>query len=210
MRIGRVTFQLLRRLDQSTRMEVMRDAIPIGRGTSTIVHRVLVLGQQQGKYGDRQPDPEDKWLLSSDQLRELEGLALEKVRKEARSGRLFNAPDLGLILGVWKDWAGNEEVREWVRTVTGDDMALVEFLEKFLQKALSQALTDVVSRAHYRLDSQWLEPYLEVTQVVNRGRVLRETGSLTDNQKMAIDQFLREYELRKQGKNPNSPFALEE
>jgi predicted KAP-like P-loop ATPase len=50
-RIGRVTIQLLNRLDQTTRMTTMADAIKSGKAVSIIAGRVLVLGQQQGKYG---------------------------------------------------------------------------------------------------------------------------------------------------------------
>lgn len=208
VRIGRVMWQLLKRLDQSARTRVLRDAMAVGNAIQLIVKQVLVLGQQQGKYAETQASPESEWMVSKDELGQLEALALGKVRDAARDGRLLQAPRLPLILDLWKEWAGAEEVRQWVGAVVSDGPGLVGFLEKFLNQQYSQGWYDSVGKAELRLDPKWLEPYLDPSQIIERIRRLSEETSVTENQKAALDQFIREYDMGQAGKNPNNPLGL--
>lgn len=207
-RIGRVMWQLLKRLDQPARTRVLRDAMAVGNAIHLIVKEVLVLGQQHGKYGETQASPESEWMVSKDQLGELEALAFGKVRDAARYGRLLPAPRLPLILDLWKEWAGADEVRQWVGAVVSDDPGLIGFVEKFLNQQYSQGWYDSVGKVQLRLDPKWVEPYLDPSQIIERIRRLSKEGSVTENQKAALGQFVREYEMRQAGKNPDHPLGL--
>ncbi len=217
VRIERIIRRLLLRLDEPSRFEVLRRAISNGKAIAIIVREVVTLGQQHGKYGSEQPRPEEEKLITVEHLDELEKIALEKVRDAAQQGVLLQAPDLRYILYAWRNWAGEAEVRQWVQKVISDDIGLVNLLEKFLGKDFilgmsffSRSLSDRVERIRYRLDPQWLEPFLEAShQIIDRVRNLAEDSRLTENQRTAMRVFIREYELRQQGKDPNSPSAWE-
>jgi len=213
VRVGRIIYQLLRRLDEPTRFELLKEAISKGKAITTIITVITTLGQQHGKYGARQPRPEEDRLISAPHLQELEKLALEKVRNAAEQGSLMQAPKLPRILYRWRDWAGEKECRQWVqKLVNNNDEGLVEFLEKFLQKAFSQSLSDRVGRTHYKLDPRELEPFLEPSRIIGRVRALvaNEDSKLTDNQRIALEQFIRTYEMRQQGKDLNDSLAGED
>lgn len=205
VRIGRIIWQLLRRLDESKRFEVLREAILNGEAVATITREVAIFDQQHGRYGAKPPAPGEEVLVTSEHLDELENIALQKIRDAVRRESLLTVPNLPGILYRWGEWAGKEESTQWVQQVIEDDAGLVTFLEKFLQKTYSQYMSDVVGRTNHRLDPRWLEPFLDPSQIVDRVRKLTENSGLTENEKTAILQFIQEYEMRLQGKNPDDP-----
>ncbi len=204
--MGRVIWQLLKRLDGDRPFEVLRPAFETGRAVYLIQHVFVVLGQQQGLYGESS-GPEQKWFVSREQLLELKGLLLAKIRAAAKNGSLVRVPKLLAVLTLWREEAGEEEVKAWLAEAAKDDNKLVEILERFLQTTSSQSLSDVVGRRRDRLDPNWLRPYIDPNEIAARVRVLREANSLTPRQKRALEQFLREYEIRKRGGKPDDPFS---
>lgn len=196
IRIGRIIYQLCRRLDEPKRFEVLKEAILNGNALSTIVHKVAVFGQEQGKHVlDNARRPEKEWSVSVEHLKELEKIALEKVRRAAQQDVLIQVSKLPSILYFWRELSSEEEVKQWVQEVISSDERLIIFLEKFIQKTFSHSASDVVSREQYRLDSKQLEPFLEPSKIIDRARRLTEDNRLTENQKIAIRQFIQEYDL---------------
>ena len=206
-RMGRVTWQLLRRLDASTRFEMLRRAVESGKALSFVYNEVIVLGQQQGKHGERQPSPESEWFVTREQLSTLEGSLLEKIRDASRDGSLSGTPRLPFILNFWRENATQEEVASWVSQAVNDDQVLVKVLEGYLQTTASTGLGDAVVSRGDKLDPEWLRPYLDPDQVAERIRRLPPHTKLTPRQRRALAQFLKEYDLRQRGGNPNDPFA---
>ncbi len=209
-RMGRIIWQLLYRLEEPERFKVLKEVMSNGRAIATIVREVVVLGEQHGKYEAR-PEPEDERVVNVQHLRELEELALHKIQKAAQQGSLLLAPKLPTILYSWRDWAnGEEEVRQWVKKVISGDKGLVELLEKFLKRRFRRYVSDKVGTTFYRLDPQWLEPFLEPSEIIGRVRHLAEANGLTENQRIAMRQLVKEYEIREQGKDPDHPSVWEE
>ncbi len=203
IRIGRIAWQLLRRLEQSERFVVLKDAIKSGRAISTIVDELSSFGQQHGKYGGKERGASEETLMSVEHLEELEMLALDKVRQAAQEGLLLQLPGLPRILYRWGNWANRDEVKQWVGRVVQDDVGLIAFLEKFLQKTYSQTITDAVGTMRYRLDPKWVEPFLKPDEIIDRARKLAEGTDLTGRRKTALAQFVLEYDKRQQGKDPS-------
>jgi predicted KAP-like P-loop ATPase len=197
-RIGRLVLQLLPRLDQPGRAAVLGRAVADGRAVSTIVHEVAVLGQQHGRYGGGRS--REELLVTAEHLKELEDMAVQKVRDAAREGRLLHTPDLLHVLYRWKDWAGDEEPRQWAEGIAKDDQGLVELLEMLLQKHFTDGTI------LHRLDPRQIEPFVEPSNIIDRARTMSEKTGLTDNQRTALGQFIREYEILQRGQNPDDPF----
>ncbi|HEY9602683.1 MAG TPA: P-loop NTPase fold protein [Allocoleopsis sp.] len=204
MRIGRISWQLLRRFDELERFEILKE-VSNGKAFSMIVREVAILGQQQGKFGSTRPKPEEEWIVTTEHLNELEDIVLKRVRDAAQSNSLLPIPNLPQILYSWREWANEDEVKVWVQKAIDKDKGLINFLEKFLSKTFSHSGSDLVQRIGYRLDSKSLEPFLEPFQIIDRVRRLAEDSRLTEKQKIAAKQFIKEYEMRQQGKDPNFP-----
>jgi predicted KAP-like P-loop ATPase len=203
VRIGRIIWQLLRRLKEPARFEVFKQVILNGTALSTIVREIANLDQQQGKYGAEQLSPEEEWLISAQHLKELEELAASRVQDVAEQNSLLQTPGLPKLLYCWLKWTSEEEVGQWVKKVINDDEGLVDFLEKFLETTITESESDMVPRKAYRLDPKWLEPYLESSSVIDRVRSLADKSGLTEARTSAIRQFIEEYDLRQQGKDPD-------
>ncbi|MEG4329397.1 P-loop NTPase fold protein [Microcoleus sp. herbarium5] len=199
IRIERLISQLLRRIDEQARFETLKEAMSNGNALSIIVHEVAALGQEQGKYGVDESIPEEEWLQSVEHLKELEGIALKRLRDAAQGNSLLQSPKLSENLHYWQSWAGEEEVKQWVEKIIDNDEGLVNFLEKFLQKYFSEYGSNGTQKTGYGLAPNWLEPYLEPSLIVERISRLDETSELTEDRKNAIAQFLREYEMQQQG-----------
>ncbi len=195
IRIEMLIGQLLVRLQAPLRFEELSKAISNGKAIATIVLEVISLGQQHGKYGYNRPKPEDERLINTQQLQELEELALEKVREAAQQDCLLQAPKLRTFIHFWQHLSGEDEVRQWVQRIIKEDRKLAELIENFHKYA-----------EHFKLDPQWFVPYLEPDKIIDRVRSLVDNSKLTENQKIAIRQFIEGYEIRQQGKDPNSPF----
>jgi predicted KAP-like P-loop ATPase len=186
----------LRRLDEQARFEMLKEAMSNGNALSIIVREVVTLGQEQGKYGADESIPEEEWLIGEEHLKELEEIALKRLRDAAQQNSLLQVPKFPEQLHSWQSWAGEEEVKEWVGKIIENDEGLVSFLEKFLQKDISEYGSDENEKTGYKLDPKWLEPYLEPSLIADRVRSLGETSELTDEQKAAIAQFIQEYDMR--------------
>lgn len=207
-RLGRLTRWLIDRLDRTARMQSLREAISGGRATYWIVYEVSMFRDQQSGYGQKEPDPEDRWIVTKDELAELETLALVKVREAARDGRLLKSPALQLTLDRWREWAGPTEPSEWIGMIVSDDTGLITLLENFASTQYVRLEKDAVGMTQARLDPKWLEPYLAPGQLIERVRRLSKGTALTQDQRVALEQFIREYDMRESGKNPGGPFAF--
>ena len=206
---GRVIWQLLKRLEAPRRYEILKQAFERGRGLYVIQKSLIVLGQQQGLYGE-QARPEQEWFVTREQLLEFDRILVTKVRRASQDGSLLCTPRLLPVLNFWSEKEGKDEPRTWIADTVRDERKLAEFLERCLQSSSSFSLGDAVGQKRDRLDPRWLEAYLDADQIVSRVRSLSENMSLSDRQRRAANQFLKEYDFRKRGGNPDDPFAQDQ
>ncbi|GAB1544220.1 KAP family P-loop domain protein [Scytonema sp. NUACC21] len=177
--------QFLERVEKPERSKILRDAMLKGHAITTIVWQVISLGEQHGKYEAIRHKPEEERLVNVQQLEELEKLALEKVREAAQQDSLLRVPKLRIVLSFWRDSGSKQEAREWVQKIIQKDENLIHLLENFL-----------VIESSYRLDPQWYASYLEPSEIIIRVRILADKSGLTKNQKIALKQFIKEYDKR--------------
>ncbi len=205
IRIERIISQLLRRLNEQARFEMLKDAMSNGSALSLIVREVISLGQEQGKYGADESTPKEEWIQSEQHLKELEDIALKRLRDAVEQNSLLQVPKLPEKLDYWQNLAGEEEVKQWVQKIIVNDEQLVSLLEKLLEKDFSEDESDATQEIGYRLDSKWLESFVEPSSIIDRVRSLDENSGLTEDQKTAIAQFIREYETGQLSKDADDP-----
>ena len=91
VQIGRINWQLLKRLERDKRFRAIRHAFEMGHALYLMQRTFIVLGQQQGMYGES-ARPEQEWLVTREQLFDLEGVLLAKIRAASKSGTLMRVP----------------------------------------------------------------------------------------------------------------------
>jgi predicted KAP-like P-loop ATPase len=197
IRIGRIISQLLRRLMEPARFEILKEAMFKGSALSIIVGQVVTWSQEQGADRADELNPIESEILSEEHLKEIETISLNRLRGASQQNSLLQTPKLPEILSYWQSRA-KEEVEQWIEKIFETDEGLVNLLEKFQRKDLSKQGSNGMDNISYELDPQWLEPYLETSLIVNRVRSLKQSSGLTPAKKTALSHFVEAYDLRQQ------------
>ena len=207
IRIIRISRQLLLRFDENERYNILNKSMSEGRAISMIVHEVSVQRQGLDKHKEGEVGSgADEILINSDHLDLLEKIALEKVVEAAQNGTLLNISDLVYVLYWWNKFDKIEDIRHWVQEVITDDDVLAMFLEKFLSKGY-KGYSDGYTEAYYRLDPRVLELFLDLSQIIDRARKIAYDEGITENQRNALKQFIKEYEILEGGEDPNDSWV---
>lgn len=207
IRIGQLMFQLIRRYEsQEERYKVLKEAFSNGEAVEMIVNEIESLGQQQGKYGS-QKRPESEWFINSEQLAELEKIALQKIRNAASKGELFGKSRAVQMLFRWRDWENIEAVKKYVADIIASDEGLANFLSLFLSQSSSWSMGDKVPRLQWRLDPKSVEPFAgELSKIIKRCEEILKAKRdwLKDKKKIGVETFMRSYDLLSKGKDLNN------
>jgi len=212
MRVGRIILQLLRRYDsEKERFKVIKEAVSKGEAISIIVSKITILGQQQGKY-EAEKRPEDEYIISQEHLIELEKIAVTKIEESVKTNKLLKAPEMSHILYRWIDWEGKEPVKKWVNDIVKSDQGFVDFLVGFLSKSYSMGMGDRVPKEHWRLYPNMLELFIDIDKSYKRcKRILKSQPEwLKNKNKIAVETFMKGYEIKLKGKDPSSSIEWEE
>lgn len=204
MRIGRIVYQLLFRLEEEQRFQILYKAIGEGAALSISEREVSVLGQQHGKFTNSEPKPESERFINAEHLSLLEQLVLGKIREAAKLGILLKTPKLTSILWRWKAWSeNNDEVKQWVADVTKDDRNLAIFIEHFGNIHHVHSQGNLSSSPELHLEPKRLEPFINPDEIIERIRRMINRNDLPDEQIGTAKQFVKEYDLLSQGKDPD-------
>lgn len=210
IRVGRVLVTLLRRLDETERLDVLEEVISEGGSASLAQNLTVVVGQQHGEFG-ADPSERDR-LIDDDEFNQLKQVVADRIRELAEDDLLLDEPELWSILGLWRDLTDEgDEVREWVESAVDEsDEALVRLLEAAKWVVRSQTMGSHAFSEQPRLDPQKVEPYLDPDEIIDRVRDLADQDDLSDGQRVAVQQFIEEYELRQEGEEPDAHYRRPE
>ena len=203
--VGRVAYQLLSRLPEERRFTILKEALEHGRALGTAIQKLTGLAQQHGRYGS-EGRPEKDRLLTTEHLAELEKIVLRKIEAAAADGQLAKSDRLTLILYRWEEWGDATAMREWLRKYLETDEGLIHFVMQFLSEPMSITMGDVIAKRMVRLDPEWMRHFVDSDQIAERVKILAKRKNLSEDEQKALQQFLIEYDLRKQGKDPEDEF----
>lgn len=194
MRIMRITRQLLNPLDEAKRFEILEMFISEGKAISIISKEILILGQEHGKYLEMDDHYIPEKSVSSEHFVHLENIALGRIKEASEDGSLLKIPNLWDVLYLWRNLDDPSNVEHWAQKITRDDVGLTMFLEKLLQR-------------NDRLDPRSIKLFINPSQIIDRARRIALNERITNNQRKALKQFIKEYEILDDGKDPNDPWV---
>lgn len=209
VRIGRVRWQLLKRLEPAGRFATLKRAFEQGHSYYLMWRMVATLREQQGEVKGRPAEPEEERQVSAAELEVLEERLLDKIREAAEDGSLITTPRLSSVLYFWSEKGGKKDSSAWSERATISDPGLLLFLEGFLRTVTSIGADEVVSRSQDTLDTDHLKPYINPDTIIGRARELANKDEITPTQRRALEALLRGHDLRKRGIDPNNPLHLE-
>lgn len=165
------------------------------RSLFTIVHAVSIQDQEHGKYHTKETPttPEEKRTVNSEQLEELEKIALNKIEAWAEDGRLKKHKNLPYILFRWKEWGGRDKVVSFVDNMVKNDEGLTDFITAFLTKSTSQSLGDYVYKINWRISIKSIAEFIEIGEILPRVKNIVNSerfNGLDEKQKMALKTFI--------------------
>jgi predicted KAP-like P-loop ATPase len=188
----------LRNIPASDRAGVLAAAIEKSTAIGAIAWTVDALGREHGKDGAK-PNTEREPLVTEAEVSKLEEKAVSEIREASESGALLNSATLANTLINWKRWTGNGEVTDWILSIAQNPRALAQMLEGLLSEAA------INGRLVLRLDPEGLRRFVDPSLLVDAVRRLVDESWLKENEKIAVDAFIRAYEARERGEDPD-PF----
>ncbi len=187
----------LRRVEDTRRKKILYSEIDEGTAIATIAHVMTQLEAQHGRHGSRAVSNP---LFPEDEVDEMVNSALSKIQQAASDGELLGRPALELVLHLWKEWGSVDEVKEWVAEATENDKALADFVLSFMRHPIIHRGTVTVT---HRVDPRDIDPFVESKTIIDRIRSVKSDSSLTEQQRIALSQFKKEYDLIESGKDPD-------
>lgn len=199
-RIIRILHWQIIRLPQNERFEVLKKAIKQGEAYYLISRQLRRYGAENGKYTDQQAIPEENRTINLDQLVKLEELAVEKIINYSRTEDFSKSP---LFLGILHNWRwlckDQTEVKSWASEFVNTEEGLATFIEKFGRKQPVHTSGERYPKIYYRLNPKQISLFIDLEDNIDRIRRLQIEEWLTDLQKRAINQLLKEYDMMNQG-----------
>jgi predicted KAP-like P-loop ATPase len=197
-RVLRVTYQLLQRFpSQQERFDLLSRVFSRARSLPVVIHKVVVLRQEHGKYEYREEEPqrpEGERTVGSEHLAQLERIALQKIKEAVQTGVLSQVPDLSFVLSCWQALAEDEPVRNFVKQLIATDMGFTDFLTGFLQLRYMHGVGNRVTQSQWVINIQSMQKLVNTDSFGERvERILAAQPEwLTDRRRLALEVFIRE------------------
>ncbi|MHC1622972.1 MAG: hypothetical protein ACXQTR_00070 [Candidatus Methanospirareceae archaeon] len=181
--------ELVRRFDShEKRFNILKRAMDNAtRSLRTIVDMVYVQHSQHGKDGSEHPKTEEKRTVSSEQLKELEKLACDKIKNWAGDGRLAKSGYSLDILYGWKEWGQEDEVNVFVNNMIRNDDGLIDFITSFLSESAS------AETSYWHINLKSVEEFVDLKEIESRLKKIHSSSDfehLDDQKKLAIETFV--------------------
>lgn len=144
-------------------------------------------------------------MVGDEDLKELQEICVEKIRKTAHNGNLRDHSKLLYLLYRWRQWALPEEPSRWVADLIRTDEGLLSFLTSVLQKRSGYGAGDYVAHETWWISLKTVEDFVPADSVAPRLAQLPLEG-LSDKQRTAVEAFKRSLKRRQDGKGDDSFF----
>ncbi len=205
-RIGRIVYHLLKRVEITQRSEYLKIGFDQGQAIGTQSYLLGVFWDEI----TMQLESNRAMLLDSNIVDELKTIWVEKIRK-TDSGELLSNSQFSRILLLWqKIGSAEEEVNAWCTNVVISDEKLLIFLSHFLTQSRGQTFGDSAVNVQPRLNPKWIEEYLEIDVVAEKLQKLESEGQVPESATVVVSQFLKEFKMLKNGKNPDGMWAFDD
>ncbi len=201
--VDRVVYQLLERLDDQERLDVLEDVVDTANSVAAIAGTVVRLGWVHGKYGAREPTPENERLISLQAQESLEKRAAARIKQDAEAGSLVESPMLARVLRAWQDFQEADECGQWLSSVRETH----EFLVALVSSALSTShsiglgffgLGDRVGQRNYTVSLELLRRFIDPVAVRPTVDTLLQTANLSNRERRALETFIEAHDKERE------------
>lgn len=181
-----IYWYLMREGDIERRGEILKEAIANTKGMFLPVKMVSTEDSDK----DKDKDDTTRNLVTKADLQGLRTLCIEKIRAAAQDGRLSSSNNLMYMLYRWKQWGGDQEVRQWVATQTGTPKLALVFLDRAIQTTYSYQMDDYAGRKHRRLRIETISDFIDpetLFATIGRGTDSERSDHDVENVKLFVE-----------------------
>ena len=196
-RISHLIYQLLKRLDPEKRGDYLNDAFTAGQGVCVQRYLLKLLIDHIKKEENAGDTP----FLTSQSIEQLKSLWARKI--EQLGDLLLEKPQLFHLLIAWNEWGNNSDIKQWVNSAVETDEGLCAFINKCCLFSSVQTVGDSAVRVKPRLNPNWIESFTDIQSCVTRLIALKSAESIPSDAVQSVSQFLKEYSMIQEGKNPD-------
>jgi len=205
-RVTRVVYHLLKRVDRTQRHALLKSAIVQGRALGAQRYLIAALCDEVKK----EAESGEEAIVDAATVDDLKACWLDGLKTKLSQSELLAHSKLSRLLAAWSLWGDPAETKTWCEAATSSNDGLLTFLPKFCSHTRSQTMGDWAVRLQPRLNPTWLERYVDTTACAQRLMALQQAGSVPDSARESVDQFLKEFEMLKAGKNPDGVGAFDD
>lgn len=205
-RASRPAYHLLKRVGADQRAGVLKPAIQSGNAVAVQLRLLHAFDEEVTKA----KDSGEATLLAADEIERLKSVWLDRVRTLSVEASFLKHPELPRLLAAWQQWASEAEVRTWCDQATESDKGFLSLLTGFLQYTESVAVGNYAVRRRPRLNPDWLESYLDTVACADRLRELQRRDEVPADNQEAVSQYLKEFDMLQEGKNPDGFGAFDD
>ena len=206
IRVNRVIYQLLNRCsDQETKFNILKEAMEYSKvSILTSVRLVGLLNEEQKKHGEEEnTQSTDECMISPDQLKQLEALAVKKIKLWFQTHLMHEMESLPYVLYAWKRWDVNSEgeITHLINSSIQTDEGLVRFLATFLSESQSISWGDYVGRSEWELKIDSVTEFVSISDIITRIEFIKGNISdydFTKKERQAVDKILNAYKSERE------------
>jgi predicted KAP-like P-loop ATPase len=204
-RVMRVVYHLLKRVKPEQRLAVILSAMNAGKSLRCSQYLIAALNDESEKAAKG----EDDALLVPDDVQVLKALWVQKVRHAAQNGQLIQHRKIPYLLSGWRLWGNADEPRDWWQQAAAIDEGLVTLISAFKSQTTSTTFGEYASRIQIRVNPKSIEHYGDVQSIAARLGEMLAVGTIVDDRRPAVEQFILECKMLAEGKNPDGLFAFD-
>lgn len=184
--------QLFQRLtSKETSFKLLNETIVYENNTLIILEFLYTLSFDYGRdILDEYVIPENKMLISEKQYEELESIIIQKTKTRLKNKKLYNHPNLGIILARLKYLSQEKNFEEYMPNIQTDD-AFLNFLKTF---EYNLSLNDDSTILKTSLNFSDIGELFEIQEVISKIHKIHNKPNLNDENKRYCERFIYDYE----------------
>jgi predicted KAP-like P-loop ATPase len=195
------TNALLRDREEADRLPILKSVFHQTTGLFAPVR--VASGQIRPEKPDPQ-QPERRYLVSPEGAKELQAIALEKIRAAAKDGLLGGNLKLGYLLYRWREWENAEVGKAWISELIKSEAGTLQLLVGFANKGSRQSVGSYYQKQVTYIRLKELEQFADLKELTARVNKIAKRG-LAEREKLAVKAFEDALERRRR-KKPDDDF----
>ncbi len=177
---SRITYHAIKHLVKEQRFAILEELVKTSKTFYPSTRFVAMLIDQQNNQ-QRTEEP----LITAEEAEKLKVISLADINKLASDNKLHEEKSLVFALYRWKEWEGEDKVKEYIKNLISTREGLLSLLKGFVGRVMS------TNGNYNRLDKKGIEPLypIEEIEALVKDITDEEIALMNEKDKEAINLF---------------------